>query len=366
MATPQFHVPGPGPYALTHSVGCLPAGTEQALRRSVFEPWELEGGDAWGAWLAVITDFRESLAGLLGGVAAEYCPQTNLSSGLAKLLPALPRSGRAVLLAAEDAFPSLVFGLEAARRGGYSTRLIPRDQDPAALASWDRALTADVAAVLVTHVHSNTGTVAPAAEIAALCRARGIRCIVDVAQSAGILPVSVTDIGADAILGSCIKWLCGGPGAGFLWVNPAWLADLEPVDVGWFSHEDPFEFDVRSFRYAPDARRFWGGTPSVAPYAVAAHGLRVIRDIGIGTIGAHNRRLTDAFHAGLPARWRAGSVPLRRGGTVCLDLGADFERVMRALRARAVRCDTRGSVVRLSFHLYNTAEEAGSIAECWS
>jgi len=325
-----------------------------------------EGGDAWGAWLAAITEFREALAAVLGGTAAHYCPQANLSSGLAKLLPALPRSARRVLLAAEDAFPSLVFVLGAAERSGYSSRLIPAREDPALLATWDRALTPDVAAVLVTHVHSNTGAKAPAADIAALCRARGITSIVDVAQSAGIVPLSVVELDADAVLGSCIKWLCGGPGAGFLWVNPAVLPTLEPVDVGWFSHEDPFEFDVHSFRYAPDARRFWGGTPTVAPYAVAAESLRVLRDIGIPRMAAHNRRLTAAFHAALPERWRAGYAPDRQGGTVCMDLGGDFDRIMATLRAKSVRCDARGSVVRLSFHIYNTIDDAVSVAGCWS
>jgi kynureninase len=365
MRAAQFHVPHPGIYALTHSVGCLPLRCATALERHYLEPWRSEGGDAWPSWLAAVEEFRQGLATILGGSAADYCPQTNLSSGLAKLLPALPRSGRGVLLAAEDSFPSLVFVLDQARRIGLTTRLIPASEDPGKLSTWERALTADVAVVLVTHVHSNTGRVAPIGDVADLCRSRGAFCIVDVAQSAGIMSLDVARVAADAVLGSCVKWLCGGPGAGFLWVNPGLLAQLEPSDVGWFSHEDPFEFDVHSFRYSADARRFWGGTPSVAPYVIAADSLREMADFGVDALRSHNVRLMEAFRSALPARWQAAIDLDRIGGTLCIDLGNDLTRIMHTLRANAVRLDSRGSVARISFHIYNTVAEAVHVAGCW-
>lgn len=352
---------------MTHSVGCLPKRCHEALQQTLFEPWKSQGGDAWNSWLTVIERFRESLAGFLGGRAVDYCPQANLSSGLAKLLAALPKpTSRKVLLAAEDSFPSLAFALQGAAKFGFETQLIPRLHDPSVVASWAQALTADVAAALVTHVHSNTGVVAPVAEIAALCRERGIFCIVDIAQSAGILPLSVAEFAADAVLGSCVKWLCGGPGAGFMWINPARVQDLLPTDVGWFSHADPFEFDVHSFRYAPDARRFWGGTPSIAPYAIAAESVRVLAGIGIRDIRAHNSQLIEGFRTELPRRWRSEIDAARIGGTICLPLGGALDEVRRALQANAVRVDYRGAAVRLSFHIYNTAEEAAFIAHCWA
>ncbi len=362
-ARDQFHVPGPGPYALTHSVGCLPKSCVDALQRSFLEPWQRSGGDAWNTWLSAIEGFRQALAVLLGGDAADYCPQVNLSSGLAKLLPAIPElQGRTVLLAAEESFPSLAYVLERAHRSGFTARLIPRTFSPSSEATWSAAMGADIAAVLVTHAHSNTGALAPVAKIAALCRERGILCIVDVAQSAGILPLSVLEFGADVVLGSCVKWLCGGPGAGFMWINPTLLPRLAPPDVGWFSHEDPFEFDVHSFRYAMDARRFWGGTPSVAPYAMAAESLRVITRIGVEAIRSHNLRLMEEFRSELPASLRSRIDLERIGGTICLDLGDRQAQIMRALQAQAVRVDYRGSVLRLSFHIYNTGADASCIA----
>src|SRR5262245_46278563 len=127
----RFHVPEGGPYALSHSVGCLPKSALRALEAGYLEPWRTAGGNAWPAWLDTIEGFRLALARLLGGRAADYCPQSNLSSGLSKLLPALPqRKHRSMLIAHESAFPSLAYVLSRAERHGYGYRLIPRSADP--------------------------------------------------------------------------------------------------------------------------------------------------------------------------------------------------------------------------------------------
>lgn len=363
----SFLVPAGGPYLLTHSVGCLPRAAHEALDTNFLRPWAERGGNAWPDWLSEVEGFRGALAQLLGGAAGEYCPQTNLSSGLSKLLLALPASppARRTLLAAEDSFPSLGFVLQKSARLGFGTRLIPRAQLADDLGTWSEALTPDVRVALVTHVHSNSGRVAPVEAIAKLCRERDILCVVDVAQSAGILPLDLPRLGADVVLGSCIKWLCGGPGAGFLWIRPGLVETLEPVDVGWFSHEDPFEMDIHSFRYATDARRFWGGTPSVAPFVIAAASLRHIHALGVGQIHAHNRRLIGSFKDALSPQWRARLPAWPIGGTLCIPLGGEFEQVTGSLERAGAQFDSRGEVIRLSFHACNTADDALRIARAF-
>jgi len=361
----SFLVPGPGPYLLTHSVGCLPQAARNALDSSFLQPWAERGGNAWPDWLQQVDGFRSALADLFGGSPSEYCPQSNLSSGLTKLLLALPPSGKGTLLAAEDSFPSLGFVLRQAERQGFALRLMPRSQSPDDLRSWSEALTPDVRVALVTHVHSNTGRVAPVAAIAKLCAERDILCIADVAQSAGILPMSFPALGADVVLGSCIKWLCGGPGAGYVWFRKGLIEKLEPADVGWFSHEDPFEMDIHSFRYAGDARRFWGGTPSIAPFVTAAASLRHIHALGVEKICAHNRRLIEAFREALPPAWRARLPAWPSGGTLCIPLGAEFEAVTSALNSVNAQFDCRGEVIRISFHACNAEDDAMTVARAW-
>ena len=362
-----FHVPGPGPYLLTHSVGAMPRAAMHAVYAGFLDPWIRQGGEAWPAWLRGIDEFCGALAALLGGRQSDYCPQPNLSAALAKLLPALPPppAGKKVWIAAEETFPSLGFVMQRSQGLGYELRLIPRTADPSDVQTWLEALAPDVVGALITHVHSNAGAVTPVAEVTRLCRERGIWSIVDVAQSAGILPLSVEAFGADAVLGSCVKWLCGGPGAGFLWLRAGLIPMLRPIDVGWFSHADPFEMDIHSFRYADDARRFWGGTPSVAPYVVATAGLRLLRTIGIEAILAHNRALIRSFLDAAPAALRELVTLERRGGTLCIPVGARLAAVRAALEMAQVRFDCRETVVRISFHLCNGIDDALVTGRAW-
>ena len=116
----------------------------------------------------------------------------------------------------------------------------------------------------------------------------------------------------------------------------------------------PFEFDIRNFRYAPNARRFWGGTPSVAPYVLATTGIRTISDISVEAILKHNHALI----ARIDPSDRSGN-----GGTLC-HKPADLEKTMAALTAAGCRFDRRGDTLRLSFHIYNTEQDADIVAGC--
>jgi kynureninase len=192
-----------------------------------------------------------------------------------------------------------------------------------------------------------------------ICRERGIFAVVDIAQSAGVMPIDLGASGATFATGGCVKWLCGGPGASFLWVRGDVLPELQPIDVGWFSHARPFDLDIDRLEYAPDARRFWGGTPSVLPFAVATAGLEVIAALGADRIRAHSlaatRRLRDAA---LAARL-AVRTPVdddERGGTIAIGF-ADDDAAVRTLGAHGVRVDRRRRGVRFSPHVYNTMEE---------
>lgn len=354
----RFEIPGGGPYLLAHSVGALPRAARTSLERAMLAPWAEKGSDGWPDWLAAVDGFRAALAGLLGGDASQYCPQANLSGGLFRLLAGLPpEPGRDVVLASEQSFPSIGFALAGLERLGYRLKLL--EGDPADAGRWAAAIGPGTAAVVVMHVHSNSGVVGPVAEVAALAKAAGALAVVDVAQSAGVLPVDLPSLGVDAAIGSCVKWLCGGPGAGWLWATPDLTARAEPIDIGWFSHENPFEFDIRDFRYASDARRFWGGTPSVAPYALATGAIETITAIGVDAVLAANRRLIARVAARAGDRWFA---PDRsgHGGTLCIPAGPELEA---ALRAAGCRLDRRGETLRLSFHVYNTEAEADLVGE---
>lgn len=356
---PAFHVPAGGPYLLCHSAGCLPVTARDALEEALFGPWAAQGGNAWPAWLDAIEAFRDALTVLFGGAARDWCPVTGVSAGIFRLLSGIGfAAGRTVILASRETFPSVGFALGGLARLGLRVELI--EGDPSRIDTWQRVRDPDVAAVVMMHVHSNSGLVAPVAEVAALARTHGVFSLVDVAQSAGILPIDVAGWGVDALVGSSIKWLCGGSGACYLWIDPRWTARIAPLERGWFSHENPFEMNIAHFRFASDARRFWGGTPSVAPYVVATTGLRTIAQIGVDTIRAHNLRLAALFAETAPARLADQADLAGRGGTLCLTMDAAQEA---ALCAADVRFDRRGTRIRLSFGIWNDARDVAIVTE---
>jgi len=353
MVKEHFALPA-GHYLLSHSVGCLPRGSAQALEQGYYEPWRHGGGDAWSAWLAAIEAFREAVAKVLGGAASNVCPQANVSSGLVKLLHGLPVDARRrrIVMCEED-FPSLGFVGAAARRVGYELDFLPRGAAPLQIESWAQRLDDSCRVAIVTHAFSNRSARLPVREITALCRERGIVSVVDVAQTAGALPIDVTEWSADFVLGSCLKFLCGGPGAGFLWASSSAIAASQPLDVGWFSHADPGQFDIRQFRYADDALRFLGGTPSIAPFVQAAFSIGVLRRIGMARIHEHNQALIgQLLDAVSPARVASERDARSRGNCVLLRV-ADAPGTLAQLREQSIFADQREGCLRVSPHIYN-------------
>jgi kynureninase len=352
-------------YLLNHSVGRPPLSAPTALANDFLGPWA-DGGEAvWPQWLQGIEGFRKALAELLHSDPANFCPQVNLSSALVKVLQSRPVDrARPVILCTEHDFPSMVYVLSSVESLGYRLRILQGDDALLDPAYWAEQFSDDVGAVLLSHVHSNTGMKIPVDGITRITREHQITSIVDIAQSVGVVPIDLQQWQADFVLGSCVKWLCGGPGAGFLWVAPEVLPDCQPLDRGWFSHEDPFEFDIRRFRYAADARRFWGGTPSVVPCVLAANSIQTLLQIGMQTIQNHNRTLCGILVAGLPAARLAGPAdPVQRGGTVVLAPPPESrDELAKTLRENKILFDQRATGLRLSPHIYNTVEEMQLVA----
>lgn len=352
----RFHLPE-GPYFLSHSVGLMPTGAAEGLNEAVLSPWQAQG-QSWDEWLAVIDRFKAALGRFLNADPAMICPQTNVSSALTKILFSLPAPGRRnVILLSEQDFPTIGFVALQAVRLGWQLRYLPREADLTDEAVWLNAMGEDVGIVLVTHAYSNSAMLAPVAAIARAARNRDIVSIVDVAQSAGTIAIDLAGWEADFVIGTSVKYLCGGPGAAFLWAAPAIIEKCTPLDVGWFSHESPFEFDLKDFRYAPDARRFWGGTPSVLPYAIAAHSIETLTEIGIEKIHRQNQTRLGQLIEGLDPTLLKSEMREGRRGSHLLYAPRDMDAAKKRLEEAGVLHDSRAGALRLSVHLYITDED---------
>jgi len=351
-----------GIYLLNHSVGRMPASTRDYVEQYFFSVWQHGSPDAWSGWMGALEKFKNALAVLFNGKATEFCPQLNISSAVSKTLAALPaRESKKTILIAEEDFPSVGFSIQQATRLGYQIRFLRSNMDLQDPQTWSDALTADVHTTLVTHVHFNSSRLIPVAEITQICRERGITSIVDIAQSAGIVPIDLQQWQADIVVGSCVKWLCGGPGAGYIWIDADVVSQLQPIDVGWFSHSNPFEFDIHHFEYAEDSSRFWGGTPSVLPYVVATNSIQLIDSIGIENVRTHNQKLTQSIIDNVdPTFVVTPQLADQRGGTLVIKF-PNQDKIERVLKEACVHFDARSRGIRLSPHIYNTDPEIAQV-----
>src|SRR4029077_15780945 len=131
----------------------------------------------------------------------------------------------------------------------------------------------------------------PIERIVERAHAFGAHVCLDAYQSAGAGPLGVTKLRIAFCVGGSVKWLCGGPGAGWLYVRPDLAEELEPAFAGWQGHARPFAFETE-MDPAPGAARFLTGTPVVAANYAASAGYEIIQEIGVQRIRENSMRQT--------------------------------------------------------------------------
>ena len=223
--------------------------------------------------------------------------------------------------------------------------------------------------VPISHVIFREGEIQDVEPIVRRAREVGAHVILDCYQSAGIVPLDVTALEVDFAVGGSVKWLCGGPGNGWLYVRPDLAERLQPTYIGWQAHARPFAFE-EEMEYAGGAARFLTGTPNPAAHYAATAGYDLVEEVGIARIRENSLRQTQlliglADAAGFEVRSPRDAV--RRGGTVTLDV-PESASVYAELEERGILCDFRPGVgIRIGPHFYNTDVEIafaiGQIAE---
>src|SRR5213078_1838318 len=148
----------------------------------------------------------------------------------------------------------------------------------------------------------------------------GAYVVLDCYQSAGVVPFDLAALDVDFAVGGSVKWLCGGPGAGWLYVRPDLAERLEPTFVGWQGHARPFAFEPE-LEYAQGAQRFLTGTPNVPALYAATAGYDVIEEVGVDRIRERSLEQTTLLLELLDEHGLESGTPrdpARRGGTVAV------------------------------------------------
>jgi kynureninase len=339
-------------YLINHSLGAMPAEAEARLAEYA-RAWKTRGVRAWeeGWWELPLTTGNQ-IARLIGAPHGTVSMHQNVTLAEAVVLSCFAFEGerRRIVYEAGN-FPSVRYLYQAAR--GAEVVVAPDDEGVVA------AIDERTLLVPVTHVLFKTGEIQDVEAIVGRAHEAGALVVLDAYQSVGTVPLDVTKLGVDFAVGGSVKWLCGGPGAAWLYVRPELADELEPALTGWQAHARPFAFEPEQ-DYAEGAGRFLTGTPNVPALYAASAGYDVVEEVGVGRIRERSVEQTTLLIELLDeAGFEVGSArdPDRRGGTVVVK-PPDFERVGRELMERGVLCDWRPDVgLRLGPHFYNTDDE---------
>lgn len=360
----EFPTLASGIHLLSHSLGPVP----RAVRESMLDycdAWEHHTSeDAWAtSWWELSRRVGDRLARILGAAPASVQIQPNASIALATVASCFDFNNgrRNKVITTELDFPSMEYIWDAQRQIGARVEVIKSpDGISVPLEQVLEAIDDETCLVALAHTSYRSSYRIDAPAIAERAHAKGALVLLDVYQSAGVVPLYAADWKVDFLIGGTIKWLCGGPSAGYLYVRPDLQKDLRPRLTGWVAHDAPFEFAAAPMRYARSVRRFAQGTPSIPALYSAIPGLDIIESVGVTQIAAESQRRTQMMIDFARERGWIINTPLeveRRGGSVMIGVD-DAKAVAEQLAERRVFVDWRpGAGLRISPHFFNTDEE---------
>jgi kynureninase len=360
----EFPVLQESTYLVSHSMGAMPRSARVRLKQYC-DDWASQGVDAYNVWLPRLRETADRVGLLFNAPPGTVAFHQNVSTLMSVIISAIAKpGGRTKVVYTDLNFPSIHYnwlrneelGLRVHLVGSPDGIEIPTEKIVGALDD-------ETLAVVLDHGIFRSGYLQDVASIARAARDKGVITIVDAYQTIGCVPIDVQDWGIEFLVGGSHKWLCGGPGASFLYARKDLIPSLRPRVTGWFSHKHPFAFDM-DLEYADDAMRFATGTPNMPGIHAASAGIEIIAKVGVDRIREKSVRLTSrliemAEEEGLTVNSPRDSS--RRTGLVCIDFpGAD--KAEKELLRRKVQVDYRPRCgLRISPHFYTTDEELFSV-----
>lgn len=355
-------------YLINNSLGAMPKSARASMQRYL-DLWDTRGVRAWGdEWWVLQEQVGDSVARVLGVAKGTVSMHQNVAIASEIIGSCFRFEGkRNKVVLVEPEFPSLRYLWEGARARGAEVVIVPGDaagigvdQERLLAAIDERTLV-----VPVSHVLFRSAFIQDAQAIVKRAHDVGAFVILDVFQSVGTLPLDLAKWGVHAAVGGALKFLCGGPGNGFLYVDPALRGKLVPNFTGWAAHKAPFAFAAKH-DLREDGQRFAHGTPNVPALYAGKEGVRIVGEVGLEAIRAKSMRQTALLvrkAQELGFKINAPLDPERRGGTVAIDV-PDGYAVCQTLNAEDFVCDHRPQGgIRIAPHFYTEDAECTAVLD---
>ncbi len=348
----------------TYLNSCSQGALSHRVRRAYeeyLEGWD-ENGAEWEHWVERAETARAAFARLLRAEPAEVAVTTSVSQGVNGIVSSLPfeRGGRPKIVISEYEFPTVGQIAHAQElRGAEVVHVLPDADGSIPVERFAEAIDERTALVCCTTVSYRTGHRQDVAEIARIAHDQGALCLADSYQAVGAVDLDVGALGADFVTGGTVKYLLASAGLGFLYVRRELFERLLPTQTGWFADEDIFQMDISDYSPAADARRFDSGTPPVPNIYAGVAGVSLIEEAGVAAIEEHVNVLAEQLIDGLLELGADVATPrdaARRGPLVCVR-STDVDALVRELQGERIVTSSRDDRLRVSLHLYNTAED---------
>jgi kynureninase len=349
---PLFSLPPGVIYLDGNSLGAMPKAAHARSSQVIEQEWGVGLIRSWNTahWFDLPSRLGNKLGRLIGASDDEVVVTDTTSLNIFKSLAAalrIQRQGhphRRVIVSERDNFPTdlyMIQGMIDLLQQGYELRLV---DEPTQL---ERAIDADVAVLLLSHVNYRTGYMHDMAAVTAMAHRHAVLAIWDLAHSAGAVPVDLAGAQADFAVGCTYKYLNGGPGApAFIWVAPRHRDQFWQPLSGWWGHSRPFDMTAE-YQPADGIRRYLCGTQPVVSMALVECGLDIALEADMAQVREKSLALTDLFITLVQERCQGHPLTLAtprdhrvRGSHVSFSHPQGYA-VMQALIARGVIGDYR-------------------------
>jgi kynureninase len=349
-------------YLISNSLGAMPRGVYDAMH-DYAETWATRGVRAWEErWWMLAAQVGNEIGSLMNAPQGSVSTHQNVTTCQAVIASCFDFSGKRNKIVYTDMnFPSVMYFWEAQQARGACVHMVTTDDG--ITVPTQRLLDAiddQTLLVPISHVIFRSAFINDAKAIIDKAHKVGALVVLDTFQSLGTVPVDVQELNTDFACGGVLKWLCGGPGVGYLYIRPDLGKKLIPSFTGWIAHENPFAFEIGSNRYTEPPYRFMNGTPHVPALEACRPGLQIISEVGVDRIRDKSKHQTARLIQLADQHGWQVNTPRnadQRGGTVSIDMPDSYD-VCRELLKRDILVDYRPKAgVRMSPHFYNTDEE---------
>jgi selenocysteine lyase/cysteine desulfurase len=350
-------------------MGPLPRRAVEAGRKALerkARPWEIGVPD----FFEPLERARGLFAHLVSGDADGVCIVPSVSYGMALAAANLPVSrGQTIVVLAEQ-FPSNVYVWhDIAARTGAEVVTVARQADDDWTTGLEQAIDERCAVVAIPACHWTDGTAVDLVRIGRRARSMRAALVVDACQAAGAIPLDVGLIQPDFLVSAAYKWLLGPYSVGFCWVAPN-RRQGRPLEQNWIARvgSDDFAGLVEyNDHYAAGARRYdMGEVSNFALLPVAIASMEMLGRWGLDAVAAHARALTSVIANGATDLGFGVAAPAARSPHLLglrLPTGLDTAVVATQLRDHQVHVSVRGTSLRVSTYVFNTADDVERLLE---